>query len=365
MTKVKKVRFGIFHKVLLTMVLVAAAPLTAIWYTNYLNSTENISRTISFQFQQGLSYLTNHVNGWVDMNHRMLRQNASLPDMLSMDPAQQNPLMKLIAKEYDWNYLAFTVAPNGQNIARSDGKEPKFYGDRSYVKQVLAGEQLGKQVLIGKTSGKPALVMAVPIRNQKGSLKGVLAIAMHIAGLSEHITTTRIGETGFAFLVDETGKTIAHPSSEMTSLRQDLSADPAVAAGLTAGESELLYTDTDGRKIIAHMHRTAEGWLIVMQQDYDEAFASLEEFNRSAIIMLAVTLVVVVVIAFLFSRRLSKPIMQLTEAADAVSRGQMNAAIEGAERGDEIGHLASAINRLRNSTRLAMERLTRAAKKQS
>ncbi len=122
MTGDKKVRFGIFHKVLLTMVLVATAPLTATWYINYLNSTESISHTISLQFQEGLSHLTHHVNGWVDMNRRMLRQNASLSDTISMDAARQNPLMKLITKEYDWNYLAFTVAPDGQNIARSDGK---------------------------------------------------------------------------------------------------------------------------------------------------------------------------------------------------------------------------------------------------
>ncbi len=364
MTGDRKIRFGIFHKVLLTMVLVAAAPLSATWYINYLNSTENIGRTIRFQFQQGLTYLTHHVNSWVDMNHRMLRQNANIPDTLSMDPERQNPLMRLITKEYDWNYLAFTVATDGKNIARSDGKDPKFYGDRVYVQQVLAGKRLGKQVLIGKTSGKPALVMAVPIQDKENALRGVLAIAMTIAELSERIVTTRIGNTGFAFLVDETGKVIAHPSSEMTSSRQDLSAHPAVTAGFASNARELLYTDENGRRVIAHMQPTTLGWLMVMQQDYDEAFAALQESNRNAFILLAITVAIVIVIAFVFSSRLSRPIMQLTEAADAVSRGQMDVAIEGEKRGDEIGLLAAAINRLRNSTRLAMERLTRIAKKQ-
>ena len=357
-----KIRFGIFHKVLLTMVLVAIAPLAATWYSNYLNSSRSLDNSIRFQLQQGLGYLTHHVDSWVDMNRRMLHQNANLPDMVSMDATRQNPLMMLIAKEYGWNYLVFTVDPYGQNIARSDGKPPKFYGDRVYVKQVLAGEPMGKQVLIGKTSGKPALVLAVPVKSHDEELQGVLAIAMTIAELSERITATRIGQTGFAFLVDETGKVIAHPSSDMTSSRQDLSSDPAVAAGLAGKASELLYTNGEGRLVIAHMQRTAEGWLIVVQQDYEEAFAALQESNRNAIIMLSVTVILVIIIAFLFSRRLSGPIMQLTMAADAVSRGQMDTPIEGTERGDEIGLLATAISRLRNSTRLAMERLTRVKK---
>lgn len=361
----KKVRFGIFHKVLLTMVLVAVAPLTAVWYMNYVNTADNVARNIGIQFQQGLGYLTHHVDSWVDMNRRMLRQNANLPDVLSMDEARQTPLMKLITEEYDWNYLAFTVAPDGQNIARSDGKKPKFYGDRVYVKQVLDGKPLGKQVLIGKTSGKPALVMSVPIANQNEPLRGVLAIAMTIAELSERITTTRIGNTGFAFLVDETGKVIAHPSSEMTSSRQDLSANRAVAEGLNGDSGDLVYTDIDGRKVIAHMQRTADKWLVVMQQDYDEAFAALQESNRNAVVMLALTVVLVILIAYLFSRRLSVPILQMTEAADAVSRGKVDAPIEGMERGDELGLLAAAINRLRNSTRIALQRLKGTAKKRT
>ena len=359
MSESKKIRFGIFHKLLLTMVLVAVAPLAATWYSNYLSSTKSLDHSIRFQLQQGLGYLTNHVDGWVDMNRRMLRQNANLPDMISMEAERQNPLMTLIAQEYSWNYLVFTVDSNGQNIARSDGKSPKYYGDRVYVKQVLAGEPMGKQVLIGKTSGKPALVMAVPVKAKSGRLRGVLAIAMTIAELSERIIATRIGETGFAFLVDEAGKVIAHPSSEMTGSRQDLSTNPAVAAGLAGKANELLYTDAGGRRVITHMQKTAEGWLVVVQQDYDEAFAVLKESNRNAIIMLVVTVTLVMVIAFLFSRRLSGPIMQLTMAADAVSRGQMDTPIEGTDRGDEIGLLATAISRLRNSTRLAMERLTR------
>lgn len=363
MSEKNRIRFGIFHKVLLTMVLVSVVPLTATWYVNYLNSTDSIGRSIEFQFKQGLGHLTHHVNSWVDMNRRMLNQNARLPDILSMNQKRQEPTLKLIASEYDWNYLVFTVAPDGQNIARSDGKKTRFYGDRVYVKQVIEGEPLGKQVLIGKTSGKPALVMAVPIRQQE-KLKGVLAIAMTIAELSERVTTTRIGETGFAFLVDESGKIIAHPSAEMTGSRQDLSANPAVAAGLAGEETgRLVYADQQGRKIISHMQRTADGWLMVMQQDYKEAYAALEENNRHAVILLAITVLLVIIIALLFSRRISGPILQLTKAAEEVSRGKVDTTIEGTDRGDEIGLLATAINRLRNSTRLAMERLTHAKKR--
>ena len=363
MTEERKVRFGIFHRVLLTMVLVAVLPLVAVWYANSLISSDTLKHTVNERFTEGLAHLTYHVDSWVETNRRMLKQNARLPEIQSMNSEKQPPLLKLITDIYDWNYLAFTVATDGQIIGRSDGKELRFYGDRVYVKQVLDGAELGRQVLIGKTSGKPALVLSVPIRNNTEELAGVLAIAMGITEVSERITSTRIGDTGFAFLVDEYGKIIAHPSEELTNSRQDMSGDPAVAAAFGKDRKSLVYTDARGRRVIAYMNRTADGWLMVMQQDYEEAYESLRETNLYALILLAVTVVLVIIVAFIFSRRLSQPILRLTQAADAISRGRMDAEIEGTDRADEIGLLAAAIVRLRNSTRLALERLTRKSRK--
>lgn len=363
MVKTKKIRFGIFPKTLLTMVIVAITPLIAIWYVNYLNTSERITLAVDQQFTEGLGHLTHHVDSWVDMNRRMLQQNAKLPDIQSMQATRQNPILKLITGEYDWNYLAFTVAPDGQNIGRSDGKEPRFYGDRVYVKQVLEGKPMGKQVLIGKTSGKPAFVLAVPTQDESGGLGGVLAIAMTISQVSQRIISTRIGETGFAFLVDESGKVIAHPSDELTNKRQDLSADPAVAAALEGGQESLVFSNVRGEKVIAYMQRTQDGWLMVMQQDFDEAYRTLSESSRNAFVLLGVTLVIVILVAVLFSRRISVPILKLTEVADALSHGKMHVEVEGTDRRDEIGLLANAVVRLGASIRLAMERLNRRTKR--
>ena len=59
----------------------------------------------------------------------------------------------------------------------------------------------------------------------------------------------------------------------------------------------------------------------------------------------------------------SGPIMQLAEAAYAVSRAQMDAPITGVKRTDEIGLPAEAVERLCNSTRLAMKWLSPGARK--
>lgn len=360
MTKKNRIKFGIFYKVLMVMVLVAVLPLLTIWYVNYQAANDRIVQHTEVYFSEVLNRLTAFVDDWVEMNTRMLRQNARLPDMRSMEADRQNTVLKTMVEEYDWNYLAFTVAPDGQNIGRSDGKPVRNYGDRVYVQQVLSGQPLGKQVLIGKTSGKPAFVFAVPISGEAPGPQGVLAIAMTIADISNQIATARIGETGFAFLVDEQGKVIAHPSEELTNNRSSLKSHPAVAAALS-GQRSVIYTNDAGVRMIAHMRTTGEGWSLIAEQEYDEAFAELDETNRQALLLLSVTILGVILVAVLFSRRLSVPLVRLTEATDELSRGNLDVELAGKDRGDEIGELARSIGRLGTGFRAAMSRLKKAS----
>lgn len=72
-------------------------------------------------------------------------------------------------------------------------------------------------------------------------------------------------------------------------------------------------------------------------------------------LLLGITAFVVIVIAWLLGRAIGKPIKQLTEVAERISVGDMEAAINIKSR-DEIGNLAEAISRMQDSLRLAIER---------
>jgi len=265
--------------------------------------------------------------------------------------------LQSIIKHYDWSYLAFTVDQKGNNISRSDGRPLTFYGDRSYVKQVIDGDQFGKQVLVGKTSGKPAFVLSTGIFNEAGRVQGVLAIAMTITELSGLITNTRIGTTGRAFLMDESGRIIAHQSPEFTQTRKDFSAHPGYKAAIN-GQKSVNYVDDQGQPVTATMQVTADGWIMVAQQDVAEAYAGVERSNLEALVLLAFTLLIVSLASYLLAQRLSRPIQNLTRVANDISRGNMSEEIVEVQRSDEIGALAESIQRLSNSVKFAIKKLS-------
>lgn len=356
--KKERIGFGITYRITLSMIAVAIIPLTVIWLFYYQDTAERLTNNANERLSLISDHLTSAVDGWVDMNRRMLLQNAQTADIRSMEAERQNAILRSISEQYPWTYLAFTVAPNGQNIGRSDGKPLKFYGDRSYVQQVIRGADLGQQVLVGKTSKKPALVLSSRIRGDESAIGGVLAIAMTIEDISNWITQTKIGETGSAFLLDSEGKVIAHQSKEYTTERRNLSSHPAFRA-MKSGKPMTQY-QTDNREKLAQIRLTNEGWTLVVEQERAEVFAALDRANQVAMILLVVTFVVVLVFAAFLARQLSAPIIRLTHAADEISMGNLSVSIVERTRKDEIGMLAAAIDRLRDAMELALDKLKKA-----
>lgn len=352
----RKLSIKIFPKLLLTLLLISAIPLAGLWYLSTFKAQETLKANLDTSLSRATATVAADVNGWIEMNLRALQQNAALADMASMDPERQLPILNAIDAAYEWTYLVFTTDANGNNIARSDGKPLTFYGDRRYFQQVREGAAVGQQVLMGRTSNKPALCLAVPIKKQvQGTFADVLTACSQLDAVSKAIADTKIGATGKAFLVDESGHLIAHGDQASVAVSlQDFSEHPALTANV---EGENVIFTENGKDIVAYRQQLNLGWTLVVQQDHDDAFAPLHEARRDSLIVMSLTIVLVLLAGYLFSRSLTLPIRRLTEVADAFSRGKEAEQIPGTERGDEVGDLARAIKRMGMSIQMAFAQL--------
>ncbi len=352
----QKVKFKILYQILITMFLIALIPLGGLWYISIYKSKQEWTANIFQNLVGNTESLSRSVDDWTSMNLRLLEQNGASPAILSMDAKVQAPVLKSITTSYEWIYLAFTILPDGQNLGRSDGNPATYYGDRDYFQQVLGGKAIGQQVLMGKTSGKPAFILAKPIKGEGAKNLGVIAIAMTLEDLSKAITKTKIGATGFAILLDDKNRLIAHGKGAIASELQDFGSHPVLQQRNRFDQESSIFVE-DGKKIVAYSQKTKLGWTLIVQQDYSEAYIAADEAQSNAVALLVVTLVTVMLIAFLLARRLSTPILNLTVIADEISRGNLGAEIKESGRSDEIGALARAIERMGVSLQMAFERL--------
>ena len=151
---------------------------------------------------------------WEESNIVALINLSVQPDIISMNPTEQKPVLEALVDKYEHFYLAMTTNKDGFNVARNDNKKPKYYGDREYVKGALKGNEITYQTIISRTINKPALCMSTPIRQQKLIVIGVTAICTDLKALSEQVGQLKFGETGYAFVVDRSGVVLAHADPE-------------------------------------------------------------------------------------------------------------------------------------------------------
>jgi len=348
---------GLTAKVVALMLLISLVPLVSFWAVQFKQMNERLRADLESLMAATGKGMAGQVDEWIDKNVRVLEAAANLPDIASMDRKRQELILRAIQQAYPWMYLVFTINGSGMNVARSDQEALKDYSDRQYYKDVVSGKEVGWETLIGKTSNLPALILAVPIKSE-GKVVGVLANAMTVQDISQKVATWRQGTSGFAFLVDEKGKVIAHHIEDYYLKQRNLSQHPLVAAFMGGRNGSLSFAGDNGTPCVGYVCGTKYRWALAVQQEEGEALNTLWRMQKFAYLLLTLTVAIVLVVAWVLARSLVRPIKELTNAADRMSLGELNVEIKTSAR-DEIGQLAEAIGRMQDSLRLSIERLRR------
>ncbi len=132
-------------------------------------------------------------------------------------------------------------------------------------------------------------------------------------------------------------------------------------------------TERTGKLSYVKLHKPT-GWIIGTGVYLDNVDAIIEKEKiqikkqednliRSNLIVAAVFLTIAVIISFVFSNTLAKPIKKLTTIADEISKGKnLEVKIKEINRADEIGELAKSIDRLKISVKMMMDRMMKKPK---
>ena len=123
-----------------------------------------------------------------------------------------------------------------------------------------------------------------------------------------------------------------------------------------ASTSNVVPSDTVVSKQAISRGNTEIGSVEVFVTKQFLAQAVRETVFQDVLRLLLIDAVLVVITFFAFKRLLIKPILQLTQAADAISRGKVDMNLGVASK-DEIGLLADAVERMRTSLKLAISRM--------
>ena len=198
------------------------------------------------------------------------------------------------------------------------------------------------------------IILAVPLlEHGTNKVNGVIRTTLNATELIDILSTPLLDGTAHTDLYLPGNQTLA-PEESATSLRD---ADPQALAHLAALTSNTPY-DTftlDGvlsvvsATSVTTPHTKSEdaiknlGWTLIVDQSQADNQAPLRQETRSILFIALTIFGLSAAAAYVLSQSLSRPIINLTEAAQKISSGDIAVQAK-AESNDEIGTLANAFN---------------------
>ncbi len=85
-------------------------------------------------------------------------------------------------------------------------------------------------------------------------------------------------------------------------------------------------------------------WAVILEKKAKDAYSTVEQMINRLILWVVVGLAIAIGGAFIFSLRMSRPILEIDRVAEEVSKGNLTARVQGVKSRDEIGDLANRIN---------------------
>jgi sigma-B regulation protein RsbU (phosphoserine phosphatase) len=239
-------------------------------------------------------------------------------------------------------------------------------------------------IIADATTNTAGISCAMPFYDLSNGGKVFKGVAGSGTLLSENVNkiidSTKIGETGYAFLLNEKGHVIMSPKNEDIVVSESGiligedylgNENPAVrelARRMVDRESGLMELNLDGRNVyVAYHPLTAIGWSLgvvaaideiiaparLIQQDIlsltKEATAGIDHTILLIVLMVIAVIIlaaaVTILVAVRLSNSLTAPILSLSNGAKIISGGDLNYQLE-VKTGDEIEMLADTFNNM-------------------
>ena len=286
--------------------------------------------------------------------------------------------LEMIVVEY--GYMgAFVCNDKGLvTIATIEESVGRDLSDKNYFKNALQGQTFATSILPSeislmnefdeKETGIPTMLVSTPLKNKDDHIIGVVALRVHVGTLSNMMHSQTFGKTGETYLVSEDGYMLSEPRFTRHLIKKgivkkrsalELKLVDPVTGKLTYGVAQCVagkngsdskgYNDYAGIPVLGVWRWLPEfNWGVVTEIDRSEAYGVAYNLNTLGVVLLFGIAFPIMFFAYVVGKRLSNPIVELTEATEKMAEGDLTQRVN-IEREDELGVLATSFNTMANT----------------
>ncbi len=232
--------------------------------------------------------------------------------------------------------------------------------------------------------GKVCLTCAKRFKGADGGTKGVLSTDITVQDMLDEIVATKLGKSGYAFVMDDSMQYLAHPDYytegfEM-SLGSHINKDFSALNTIRKTDSGVIQVELDGTDCyIAYATLDETGWKLCICIDVEEIIApsiatkqeidsitsdaqqmvsnTLSQVMVRFIIFFAMAGIIVIILSFTVAGTITRPIQRLAKNVENIGHGNLDIRMD-VESGDEVGELAQTFNQMLEDLQLYIKNLS-------
>jgi len=367
-----RARGGLARYLLIVLLPLVLGPLLTVALLLYRQAQSDLTTQVIAQLTSLSTLKENQIDDWATNRRAEMSFLASAPDVTiaaqtfflgqsgtvewtTARDALQARLNSYLSDQNNANYtvLMLASAETGEVILASDTGQTiigQSFLDEQYFRTVRGATTILAPPKYDPRLNTTAIVIisAAAIRDPQRGPIGVLMGLIPADRLLDIVQPTGLGATGRSFVVTGDGFILGNPVTP----GQPRDASEGIIRALVKHEDgNAQYTSENGQKVVG-----VYNWLdrltlaLLVEQNVSEAYAPLTRAGTIFLDIMAAAAVVSVVGVFIFTRRLTGPIQELTDSALRMASGDLNAQTF-LRRNDEIGLLAQAFNSMTTQLR--------------
>ncbi len=220
--------------------------------------------------------------------------------------------------------------------------------------------------------GYPMVVFTIPILDKHdidNEFKGTFLIKVSLLNIAETISTVKVFNTGYCFIISGDGTLIAHPFTDkigretIFQLAKEYNNPSVTSIGtnMISGKTGFSIFNSIILKessFIYYIPITEYGWSLAVLCAESDMFSGMDELSRRLIgLSLGGLLILLIFVAFI-SGRITRPLRSLAVAAQAIGKGNLDYNIPRTNIRDEVGVLTNVFSDMKESLKKHIEKLT-------
>jgi sigma-B regulation protein RsbU (phosphoserine phosphatase) len=183
---------------------------------------------------------------------------------------------------------------------------------------------------------------------------GVVTMDISLSSLREIVDTIHVYTTGFGFLISRSGKIITHKESKW--INRDILdlAKESRDTNVTNAYRKMMKGESDFVRLKFFFEKNPEWmsyapvdgteWAFGLVFPMKEIFSSFIDFFLRLLIIFAVSVICLLILIILITRKFTRPITRLVEATHRIGQGDLNAPLPVYKAKDEITQLANSFS---------------------